>query len=332
MPNSKPKVTKPPTSSSNGKTPKPETITNPVPPADLFPFAQYASVVGVHIILVGFTTLYLPQTTHFMEVLTADPVLTLIWICGGLVIVQVWWASWLTKWYFEQTARGTEDEIKVDRVRFNNLRFKLIFVFIIIKRLTEATAFTMCAAVATWLVVIMFGGCLWQDEYVLLTSFVPAFTLGYPSLASDTSAMINRMTWMRLFAELSPRNALERAMVYPAVGTVLGSWFGAIPIDNSWCGINTMIELYIPAGRKVSRFSSLRKNGTFVIQSLLLVNFWIKLVTGLPSHDLTKGHGVILPSASTAHVPRFDESNYIDEDGCSVTIKFSVVKTPVFSA
>ncbi|KAF9233833.1 hypothetical protein BU15DRAFT_66269 [Melanogaster broomeanus] len=239
MSNSKPKVTKPPTSSNNGKTPKPETIINPVPPADLFPFAQYASVVGVH-----------TGRVH----------------------------------------RGSSLDADLDMRRASD-RANLIFAFIIIKRLTEATVFTMCTAVATWLVVIMFGGRLWQ----VLTSFVPAFTLGYPSMALDTPAMINRMTWMRLFAELSPRNALERAMVYPAVGTVLGSWFGAIPIDNSWCGI--MIELYIPAGSKVSRFSSLRKNGMFVVQSLLLVNFWIKL-----------GHGVILPSASTAHVPRLDES------------------------
>ncbi|KAF9233831.1 hypothetical protein BU15DRAFT_79754 [Melanogaster broomeanus] len=190
MPNSKQKATKTPTNSNNGKTPKPETITNHVPPADLFPFAQYASVVGVHIILVGFTALYLPQTTRlfvplptrttdrpqsdFMEALTADPVLTLSWICGGL-------------------RRGAqEDEIKVDRVRFNNLRFK---------RLTEATAFTMCAAVATWLVIVMFGAplashhshtALLASVVAILTSFVPAFTLGYPSLASDTPAMINR--------------------------------------------------------------------------------------------------------------------------------------------
>lgn len=132
---SKPKVRK--LLSNNGKTPKPEATTATT--VDHFPMAQYASVLGVHLILMGFTALYVPQTTRlfrpfamrttdrpqsdFMETLTADPLLTLIWTCGGLMILQLWWASWVRKWYFEQRARGTEDEIKLDRVRFNNLRF-----------------------------------------------------------------------------------------------------------------------------------------------------------------------------------------------------------------
>ena len=38
----------------------------------------------------------------------------------------------------------------------------------------------------------------------ILTAFTPAFVLGMPSLASDTGAsMIDRLTWTRLFAELS---------------------------------------------------------------------------------------------------------------------------------
>ncbi|KAF9224988.1 hypothetical protein BS17DRAFT_731777 [Gyrodon lividus] len=249
MPSSKLKTTKPPTvSNNNTKTPKPETIT-PVP-VDLFPFAQYASVLGVHLTLIGFTALYLPQTTRFfrplatrttdrpqsdfMEALTTDPVLTLIWICGGLVILEVWWASWVRKWYFQQTARGTEDEIKLDYVQFNNLRFT---------RLKEATAFTVCAAVATFVVAVIFGAplasqhlqtALLASVVAILTSSAPAFALGYPFLATGTAAMINRLTWTRLFAEISPRNAIERAMVYPAVGTVIGSWLGAIPIALDW--------------------------------------------------------------------------------------------------
>jgi len=30
------------------------------------------------------------------------------------------------------------------------------------------------------------------------------------------------------------RTPIERAMVYPAVGAVLGSWLGAIPIALDW--------------------------------------------------------------------------------------------------
>ena len=114
--------------------------TEPAPqPVDRFPFAQYASVLGVRLLLVGFTALYLPQTTRlsaplvtrktdrpqseFMEALTADSSLTLGWIAGGLTLLEVWWASWMRGWSFEQTTKGTEVEIKLDRVRFDGLRF-----------------------------------------------------------------------------------------------------------------------------------------------------------------------------------------------------------------
>ncbi|KAF8843500.1 hypothetical protein BDN67DRAFT_988464 [Paxillus ammoniavirescens] len=212
--------------------------------------AQYASVLGVHLILMGFTALYVPQTTRlfspfamrttdrpqsdFMEALTADPLLTLIWICGGLVILQLWWASWVRKWYFEQKARGIEDEIKLDRVRFNNLRFT---------RLKEAAAFTLCAAAAICVVAFMFGAPLASHHLhtallafvvAILTTFAPAFALGCPSMSTEAAAMINRLVWTRLFVEISPRNAFECAMVYPAVGTVIGSWLGAIPIALDW--------------------------------------------------------------------------------------------------
>ncbi|KIJ64725.1 hypothetical protein HYDPIDRAFT_28092 [Hydnomerulius pinastri MD-312] len=247
---SKPKATKASlTGDRNGTTPTTETIST-IPPVDFFPFAQYASVVGVHLLLVGFTALYLPQTTRlfgplatrttdrpqseFMEALTADPVVTLGWICGGLVMLQVWWASWVRQWYFEQTAKGTKDEVKLDRVRFNGLRFT---------RLREASLFTLCTALAAFVVIVLFGAPLASHHLhtallalvvAVMTSFTPAFAIGSPSLASETGAMVNRLTWTRLFAELSPRNPIERSMVYPAVGVVAGSWLGAIPIALDW--------------------------------------------------------------------------------------------------
>ena len=110
-------------------------------PVGRFPFAQYASVLGVRLLLVGFTALYLPQTTRifaplaarttdrpqseFMEALTADASLTLGWISAGLTLLEVWWANWMREWSFEQRARGTDSEVKIklDRVRFDGLRF-----------------------------------------------------------------------------------------------------------------------------------------------------------------------------------------------------------------
>ncbi|KAH7883099.1 GPI biosynthesis protein family Pig-F-domain-containing protein [Phlebopus sp. FC_14] len=238
---SKPK----PKPSNKGTASRVDTITYP---PERFPFAQYASVVGVHLMLMVFTALYLPQTTRlfrpaaapdraqsdFMEALTANPVSTLGWTCAGLVILEVWWASWVRKWYFEQTERGTEDEIKLDRMQFRNLR---------LTRFREAFAFTLYATLGAYVITILFGAPL--SSHVLRTillafavattaAFPPAFALGCPSLASGTAAMVTRLIWTRLFAELSPRNAIERAIVYPAVGAVAGAWTGTIPIALDW--------------------------------------------------------------------------------------------------
>lgn len=34
--------------------------------------------------------------------------------------------------------------------------------------------------------------------------------------------------------EQSPRNGVERALVFPAIGTVVGCWLGIIPIALDW--------------------------------------------------------------------------------------------------
>jgi len=207
-------------------------------------------VLGVRLILVGFTALYLPQTTHlivplavrktdrpqsdFMEALTADPSLTLVWIAAGLTLLEVWWASWMRQWSFEMTAKGSEVDIKLNRARVEGLR---------VSRFKDAAVLTLGATLATHVIVVLFGApftthiiqtALFAFVVAILTAFTPTFVLGIPSFASDTSSLITRLTWTRLFAELSPRNALECTMVYPAVGTLVGGWLGAIPIALDW--------------------------------------------------------------------------------------------------
>lgn len=86
----------------------------------------------------------------------------------------------------------------------------------------------------------------------ILTVFPPAYALGLPSWKSDSPSLVSWFTWVRLFAELSyvpappappynglpsarrPRTPVERALVYPAVGAVIGCWAGAIPIGLDW--------------------------------------------------------------------------------------------------
>jgi hypothetical protein len=103
-----------------------------------FPVAQYTSIVGVHITLLVFTTLFLPRATPirtnahqnpapsdrpshpFLEPLTKDPLSTLIAICGGTVILQGWWAGWIRKWHLDFMLSGSA------RLKSSELKRKLI--------------------------------------------------------------------------------------------------------------------------------------------------------------------------------------------------------------
>ncbi|KAG1884791.1 GPI biosynthesis protein family Pig-F-domain-containing protein [Suillus subluteus] len=215
-----------------------------------FPYARYTSVVGVHTSLVAFTALFLPQTSfllwpsfadsdrpqsQFQDALTDNPVITLAWIVVGLVILQVWWAGWIRQWCFEYTSRGgTSDEIKMDRYQLDRGRFS---------RLGRAAIFTSCVALVFHATIVLFGApsashfphtSLLAIVLALLSAFAPAYALGSPSFSSDTSSFITRLNWTRLFAELSPRNPIERALVYPAVASLLGAWLGALPIALDW--------------------------------------------------------------------------------------------------
>jgi len=68
----------------------------------------------------------------------------------------------------------------------------------------------------------------------VMTVYPPAYTIGVPILGNNSADVFKRWTWLRMFAELSARNPVERALVYPAVGTFIGCWIGIIPIALDW--------------------------------------------------------------------------------------------------
>ena len=95
------------------------------PVSGIFPFARYVSVVGVHITLLAFVALFLPRvprdplhssspSTPFLEGLTRDPVLTVMWICAGAIPLQGWWAGWVRKWWIQFSIKGTDAEKRLE--------------------------------------------------------------------------------------------------------------------------------------------------------------------------------------------------------------------------
>lgn len=104
-------------------------------PEVFFPFARYTSIAGVHTSLLVFAALFLPRTSlpslinvapfsspdggataaqtprDGLQLLTENPLRTVLWICVGSVILQGWWSNWLRSWSLESRAfaRGEKD-------------------------------------------------------------------------------------------------------------------------------------------------------------------------------------------------------------------------------
>ncbi|PPQ68807.1 LOW QUALITY PROTEIN: hypothetical protein CVT26_001722 [Gymnopilus dilepis] len=62
----------------------------------------------------------------------------------------------------------------------------------------------------------------------IMAVFPPAYAIGVPNLGNHSDSVVQRWTWVRLFIELSCRNSVERALLYPALFLGVGS--GSYPL------------------------------------------------------------------------------------------------------
>ncbi|TDL13606.1 hypothetical protein BD410DRAFT_705070, partial [Rickenella mellea] len=221
------------------------------------PFARYASLAGVHTTLLVFAAIFLPQTTYLLvpsraeselqpgpifASVTADPVLTLAWFCIGGAVLQAWWGGWLRYWWRELEQAHSAGFKTVDASQ-DDVERRIGNVETIGQKLSDALVATLVSSALFYFVVILFGAPIsshFSESYLLsvflaiLVVFPVAYALHTPSFAPDTASLVHRLAWTRLFAEIFPRTALERALVYPACGALLGAWMGALPIALDW--------------------------------------------------------------------------------------------------
>ncbi|KAF9262789.1 hypothetical protein L218DRAFT_980405 [Marasmius fiardii PR-910] len=221
----------------------------------IFPFGRYTGVVGVHTSLLIFTALILPRSSSaffdfevdetkltsrdrpqhpFLEGLTLNPALTAATICGGAIVLQSWWGGFVRDWWVDYSLRGNEGDRKIEKNKVE--RFK-------VRQFGKAWLFTFAASIPLHVLLVLLGApvsthipqtyCLALLLSILMF-FTPAFVLGLPALSSKTESLLIRLTWVRLFSEFSVRTPVERAMLYPALGSALGCWLGVIPIALDW--------------------------------------------------------------------------------------------------
>ncbi|RXW22759.1 hypothetical protein EST38_g3084 [Candolleomyces aberdarensis] len=217
----------------------------------------YISMVGVHCTLLAFAGLFLPKTATlqelarydadstvlssldrpqnpFLDDLTRSPTVTLFSLCAGALILQTWWAVWLKRsWISTVTHDSLEDKL---RETYPSVGKRA-------QELARALGVLLLSSVLLHFILILFGApiaSMIAKTYLLallmsiLTVFPPAYILGSPAWSNDSASLVRRWTWVRLFAEFSPRNAAERALVYPFLGVFLGAWAGIIPIALDW--------------------------------------------------------------------------------------------------
>ncbi|KIY72042.1 hypothetical protein CYLTODRAFT_389216 [Cylindrobasidium torrendii FP15055 ss-10] len=218
-----------------------------------FPYARYTSIVGVHTSLLIFVALYFPRMFEladsdqassldrpqhpFLRAITGLPAVTVGSICLGACVLQSWWGGWMRDWLIDYSLKGTEESKKLDRKALDDSKTKVRILY-----LQDAWLATFGASVVFHCVAILFGAPLkhyFARTYVLsllvsiLAVFTPAYAYGIPNPYKSEGVVI-RMTWVRLFAEFSIRNPVERAIVYPSVGALLGCWIGVVPIALDW--------------------------------------------------------------------------------------------------
>ncbi|KAG6889908.1 hypothetical protein C0992_003701 [Termitomyces sp. T32_za158] len=156
-------------------------------------------------------------------------------LCAGVFLLQGWWGGWLRDWFLEYSLSGSDEQKRLDKVIADKGRGT---------KLATAWGTTFAASCALYAILVLFGAPLTShvlQTYLLalllsvLTVFPPAYSLGRPDFCgNDSHALVNRLTWVRLFAEFRLRTPVERAFVYPAIGTALGCWAGVIPTALDW--------------------------------------------------------------------------------------------------
>ncbi|WVF67734.1 hypothetical protein IAT40_002493 [Kwoniella sp. CBS 6097] len=181
----------------------------------------------------------------FLTPITSRPTITMLWDVLGMGVCMAWWGARMLRWSTQGSTAGAgarvgqhgqgklvgEDEVSERQARAGKM----------LKRAGEAAAATLVIAVVIFVLLETLGApleshllrtALLSIHLSLLTVWPVVHTFGIPSIYDKGLAARYRMT--RLFCEFRPESPLERALVYPAVGALLGAWVGVIPIALDW--------------------------------------------------------------------------------------------------
>ncbi|CAE6535039.1 unnamed protein product [Rhizoctonia solani] len=185
----------------------------------------------------------------FLTPLTDSPARTLFWLCAGSLVLIGWSAGSLRMWQkaSEPDASDSKDQPNATSVPEKTVlgttvkRPPIPARILALKDAAIAVAFTSLLVFA---LLVLFGAPM-NSHFIptaflaillsILTVWTPAYTFGLPSITSQTlKAEERRQKWIGLFVEFSARSPVDRAVVFPAIGAILGCWLGVSPMPLDW--------------------------------------------------------------------------------------------------
>ncbi|CAE6504421.1 unnamed protein product [Rhizoctonia solani] len=203
-----------------------------------------------------FGTLDTPKTSQdhpqhpFLTPLTESPARTIFWLCAGSLVLIGWGAGSLRIWHKASEPdrpNSTEQPSTTDSAPEKTLLGTKVERPPIPARILASQDAAIAVAFSSPLVfalLVLFGAPM--SSHLIPTSFLaillsiltvwtPAYTFGLPSLTSQTlKAEERRQKWIGLFVEFSTRSPVDRAIVFPAIGAIIGCWLGALPMPLDW--------------------------------------------------------------------------------------------------
>ncbi|WVN86904.1 uncharacterized protein L203_102078 [Cryptococcus depauperatus CBS 7841] len=168
--------------------------------------------------------------------ITSSPQATMGWDVFGTAVIMMWWGRRMKKWWEGNAAYKPRAVVDEKEIKRRKLRAKSVS-----DRSLEAMVATLAGTVFYGMLLLLMGAPLNSHHLTtillalhlsLLTVWPVVYSLGIPSMYEQ--GIYARYRLVRLFCQFCPENALERALVYPVLGSLIGAWVGAIPIPLDW--------------------------------------------------------------------------------------------------
>ncbi|WAQ84682.1 hypothetical protein PtA15_5A255 [Puccinia triticina] len=209
-----------------------------------------------------------PGTASSLEHLVRHPIRSLAIINLGVLLVQLWFSNFLRSWKSSLAGPAPETPSEKHRPlpkkRMLASQLKTLLLSLIhappsefpkrlakeldpklrslISRSTlllkEALLINTIILLAITALLVLLGASTFSLSQLLknlgLACFLGLLSFFPASLLLGWNQAREKPNWIRIFSTFQPKNEIEVAILFPAIGACVGTWLGAIPIPLDW--------------------------------------------------------------------------------------------------